>query len=991
MLKGSTATLWNRGGKESRMSARELAPGSSVGGFQIVRVLGRGGMGVVYEAAGPEGRRVAIKFILNHLADGHALDRFRREGLAAAKVAHEHVARIVTVGEHSGSPFMVFEFLTGGSLADRIKKTGPLPWREAATLGAQVARGLEAIHRAKLVHRDLKPENVLLDEEGRAKISDFGLARTVGRGSIELTKTGAMLGTPDFMAPEQADSAGTVDGRADLYALGATLFALLTGRPPFEGQGIELVLKHFRERPRRVRALAPLVPERLDAIVLRLLAKSPEDRGTAAETAGELEAIAGMPNPGARSRLAPKLGSGLAVSLAALAGVAWLESRASRVEPAPPPTPASPTPPAISRPASSPPTPSLESELAPVGTRAGPTALALARLSRGLLLERVYADPGDGHRAAVTGVAFLESGALVSTSSDRSLIEWDPATRRPLERVVASRAGILSLALSPSRTRALTGSEDGAVALWDVGSRRVIAHLGSHSGPVDVVRFLSEAVGISGGRDGTARLWDLSGGKGLETLAVLGSVSIVATMPDGSFLVGGPDGRVRRGRPGGAALTLVFEAQHALGGLDVSADGKFAVTGDWDNLSFTVWDLESGQPRRSIRVPVLPNGHRPFVQDVLFVNDSSHVLAAESEGFVRLWDVAREEVVRSFEGPPSWVKTLALSADRRSFAAGHRDGSVRAWDLGDGERATVFEGTGSVTSLDVAADGRSLLEGTRDGRVVEWQAETGEEVFSAETYDAVVSYVAIVPGRSRILAAYGGEVRIFDPPERNNILLLASVASEITGLGFLGNGFVVTTERSGALSVWDPEETRTSTADSTGSPDPRWKTSLDGGANALAVLPNGRTVAVAGDDRVAFVDTTAKRVAAMPDATKEGPFCLAPASLTEDRALVGHWTGALALWSSAGPTKALPAQERRVLAVATDAETRRLAASASEDGLVRIWDLARAVEVERVDLSGLDDEALSLVFASRRGATTLFVGTERGAVLALGVARERRP
>ncbi|MBI3722886.1 serine/threonine protein kinase, partial [bacterium] len=246
-----------------------LQGGTRLGPYTILGPLGKGGMGVVYKAQDERlGRLVAIKLL----------------------------SRLFFVGEEGGVPFVVLEYLPGGSLKDLLKRKGALPPRRAASLGAQIARGLEAIHQMGLVHRDVKPENVLLDEEGHAKLSDFGL---VGR-SVEarvdatraLTKVGEMLGTLEYISPEQLEDSSQVDGRADLYGLGGLLYALLAGRPPFDGTGYVLVKKHLADRPRPPGELVGGIPPRLEGLVLRLLEKHPAARpASAALVAQELEAI----------------------------------------------------------------------------------------------------------------------------------------------------------------------------------------------------------------------------------------------------------------------------------------------------------------------------------------------------------------------------------------------------------------------------------------------------------------------------------------------------------------------------------------------------------------------------------------------------------------------------------------------------------------------------------------------------------------------------
>jgi tetratricopeptide (TPR) repeat protein len=269
-----------------------LAPGTRVGDYEVRSVLGAGGMGVVYEAEDRAGRSVALKLVKRNDADEVALRRFAREAEAAARIAHPNVTRVHATGVYQGSPFVVFELVRGGSLWDRISQE-PLSWRETAVRGAEAARGLEAIHDHGILHRDLKPENLLIDEEGRVKVADLGLARLLDpdRASGSLTKTGELLGTPAFMAPEQAQG-GILDARTDIYALGATLYSMLAREAPFEGPAWSVIDRLIHERPRPPSEHAK-VPPRLERLILACLEKDPGRRpSTAREIALELEAIA---------------------------------------------------------------------------------------------------------------------------------------------------------------------------------------------------------------------------------------------------------------------------------------------------------------------------------------------------------------------------------------------------------------------------------------------------------------------------------------------------------------------------------------------------------------------------------------------------------------------------------------------------------------------------------------------------------------------------
>ena len=261
------------------------------GGYEIVGVVGYGGMGIVLKGFdGALNRYVAIKVLTPHLATrGTARQRFAREAQAAAAVVHENVIAIHSVAESNGLPFLVMPYVRGPSLQKRIEEQGPLRLAEVLRIGMQIASGLAAAHAQGLVHRDIKPANILLDNGvERVTITDFGLARAVDDAS--LTRTGMIAGTPLFMSPEQARG-DTVDHRSDLFSLGSVLYAACTGRPPFRAENAFGVLRRITDSsPRPIRETAPDTPEWLCGIVQKLLTKDRAERfQSAAEVTNLLE------------------------------------------------------------------------------------------------------------------------------------------------------------------------------------------------------------------------------------------------------------------------------------------------------------------------------------------------------------------------------------------------------------------------------------------------------------------------------------------------------------------------------------------------------------------------------------------------------------------------------------------------------------------------------------------------------------------------------
>src|SRR5262245_13930754 len=258
-----------------------------VGAYEVLGELGRGGMGVVHKArqACP-GRVVALKMVLaGEYADPGRRARFLAEGDALARLAHPNIVQIHEVGTHDGLPFLALEYVSGGSLADRLRGA-PQPPRQAAELVETLARAVQHAHAHGVVHRDLKLQNVLLGEDGRPRVSDFGLARHERPG---LTATGELLGTPSYMAPEQAAGGGQAVGpAADVWALGAILYECLTGRPPFLAAGVlETLQQVVGEEPAPLRLLNAQVPRDMETVCLKCLHKDPARRYPGAQALAE--------------------------------------------------------------------------------------------------------------------------------------------------------------------------------------------------------------------------------------------------------------------------------------------------------------------------------------------------------------------------------------------------------------------------------------------------------------------------------------------------------------------------------------------------------------------------------------------------------------------------------------------------------------------------------------------------------------------------------
>ncbi len=256
------------------------------GRYRIIRKLGAGGMANVYLAEDQElGRRVAIKILDDrHAADNSFIERFRREAKNAAGLSHPNIVSIYDRGEAEGTYYIAMEYLSGRSLKELIVGRGPTPMRIALDYARQILAALGFAHRHGIVHRDIKPHNVVVDADGRLKVTDFGIARS---GASQMTEVGSIIGTAQYLSPEQARGS-PVDQRSDVYSVGIVLYEMLTGKVPFTGDTpLEIAMKHLSEVPVPPSEVRDDIPDDLDMVVLRALAKDPEDRY---QTASEMDA-----------------------------------------------------------------------------------------------------------------------------------------------------------------------------------------------------------------------------------------------------------------------------------------------------------------------------------------------------------------------------------------------------------------------------------------------------------------------------------------------------------------------------------------------------------------------------------------------------------------------------------------------------------------------------------------------------------------------------
>jgi tRNA A-37 threonylcarbamoyl transferase component Bud32 len=514
-------------------------------GYEILSELGRSGMGVVYKARHLKlNRIVALKMNLGgEDADRDDRERLLHEAQAIAVLTHPGIVRIHEVGTHEGLPYFALEFCEGGSLEGKLS-AGPLPPSEAASILEQAARALHAAHTQGIVHGDLKPANLLLDQDGQVRVGGFGPARLEGSG---LTSSGVVLGTPSYMAPEQAGEQKEIGPAADIWALGAILYECLTGRPPFKGAtAFETLMQVTNAEPVPPRKLNAAVPIDQETVCLRCLNKNPARRyGSALDLAEDLarfrrgEAVRARPVGRIERgyhwcRRNPVMAGLVTLAVVLLAGTSVLtimavdaRTRAAEAD--------------------------RQRNQAEKLAREEAAARAEAEKQGGDTTVRVWdAEKGTqlltlkGHTGRVNAAAFSADGKrIISGSEDTTVRVWDADKGTELHTLYGHTGGVTAVAFSPDGKRLVSGSSDKTVRVWNAENGQEVLSLTGHTSEVRSVAFSADGkrIGSSSGelnKPGEVKVWDAVMGQEILSLnGHPGWVSGAAFSPDGKRIVSG--------------------------------------------------------------------------------------------------------------------------------------------------------------------------------------------------------------------------------------------------------------------------------------------------------------------------------------------------------------------------------------------------------------------------------------------------------------------
>jgi WD40 repeat protein len=989
--------------------------------YEILRELGRGGMGVVYLARDRRldlNRLVALKVIL---AGAHAapaeVQRFLIEMQAASRLQHPNIITVYDVGQEGDHPYYTMELARGGNLSSYLNGA-PLPPQETAQLVETLARAVHYAHQQQVLHRDLKPGNVMLVDPSPArtnetttpgnrlplshyvpKLGDFSLAKLMGTEGI--TGSLAVLGTACYMAPEQASGdSKAISPASDIYSLGAMLYELLTGRPPFRGTSVLDTMEQVRTlEPVPPRRFQCQLPRDLETICLKCLEKQPAKRyASALALAEDLqryqkgEAILARPTPSwehvvkwvrRQPMVAALVASLVLVTILGFGLVTWkwLDAAQARVEEEQQKHIAQDAERKVGRQLDFNRVALAEREWL-AGNVGGTAALldACQPSSRAWewcrLKHLCQLDLGtlQGHSGWITAVACRNDGQqLASASADRTVRVWDTNTHQEVCSLPGHTAPVWGVAFSPDGSRLASAGDDRTVRIWTVADRRAVHVLEGHTDLVTSVAFSPKGnLVASSSTDGTVRVWDASSGQVQRVIPVEdGGAWSVAFSPDGRRLAAAL-GQVNQHGPGlvkvwetatGKQVLSLSGHTHLVSGVAFSPNGRRLASSSFDR-TVRLWNTATGEELQTLR------GHEDYVNAVAFSPDGQAVASASYDQTIRVWSAPERNTALSLEpdddapatvesprpavvilrGHTACATSVVFNPLQPHLISGSRDKTVRIWNpAGSGEVLTLAGRVGKG-SIDLTPGARSFLSNEAGEVVGIGRIRTVREVLD----------VTVSPDSKHCLAV----ARVQDGFAAFTWDLAASRQVEEAPLMATVRGRVAALACS-PVSGWYacalelPEETQL-TLWRGPSRIPYFATGHDKGILSLVFSPSGEQLASAGAGNMVKVweAATGRLLYSFP--RHENGVCSMVYRPDGKVLATGDGQGIIRIWDLQTGTvrQRFKGHTRPITALAFSADGQRLASAAGEDLLVKIWDtegypLAREIGGHAADVRSM--------------------------------------
>ena len=972
-------------------------PGTTIGRYKLLELIGEGGMGLVYlaEQQEPVKRRVALKIIKPGMDTKRVIARFEAERQTLALLDHANIARVFDAGAtDAGRPYFVMEHVKGMSInkyCDRHK----LSIEQRLKLFLQVCYAVHHAHQKGIIHRDIKPSNILVsvqDDRPVPKIIDFGIAKAVTQPLTEqtlFTRQGQLLGTPEYMSPEQADMANQdIDTRADIYSLGVVLYELLAGALPFEHEVLEKLgfaelqrILQEEEPPRpslrftalgeeakkiaerrhtQVVSLARRLHRELEWIPLKAMRKERSRRyRSASELADDIQnylngapLIAGPETAiyHVKKFVRKHAGSVATVLLVAVALILGFvvsttmylraEQARARAEKAE----------------------KLAEERAEDYRRAlycNRIGLADAMYHEGNVTrvrELLDLCPEDlrgwewyrlqhvrdqasmtlaGHQGYVTSVAFdRDDSRIVSGSRDGTIKIWDAATGTEIMTLRGHEQHVLCVALSQDGKRIASGSNDETIKVWDAATGDELMTLRGHKGATVDVSFSPDGQRIvSGSWDKTVKVWDTT--TGTQVMTLLGHkdfVWCVTFSPDGNRILSGSMDKTIKvwdAASGDELRTLRGHKGWAMA-VSFSPDGMRILSGSQDGTA-KVWDAASGTELMTLR------GHEGVIASVSFSPDGKRIATASGDRTIKLWDALTGIELATLRGHGWTVHDVEFGPDGKRLVSGSVDQTVKVWDLTTSREVMVLHGhKGSVGPLAFSPDGRHIVSGSSDATIKVWDAASGAELTTLRGHEDKVTSVAFsTDGRKIVSGSKDKTIKVWNATTGAEVTTLGGHKHEVTSVVFTPDGKrIVSASYDDTVKVWNAT-TGVESMTLSGHKDD---------VLSVVVTPDCRHIISLSWLSIKVWDAqTGAEVISLPG-PESSTWCMA-ISPDGKHLVVGSFDGPVVIWDLESRTEAmiLSGHKSELYDVAFSPDGRRIVSS---DGpMIKLWDSASGTEL----------------------------------------------